>query len=133
MTTLITPVARPQKRKRLEDATSSFLTKASAVLQKKTDVFDALGIITADKMRSMSEEQRQIAEMLMLEMLNKGVRGELTRKTILTESDSSPSQSLTQNSQHAAHGSQHPSAQWQYMQYERQIPPWSQDFNYTQL
>lgn len=120
-------MTRPQKRRRLEDATTSFLTKASAALQKKTDVFDALGIITADKMRSMSGEQRQIAEMLMLEMLNKGVRGELTSKTIITESDSSPS------TQHVAHGSNRPGAQWQYMQPERQHPPWSQDFHYTQL
>lgn len=124
---------RPQKRKRLEDATSSFLSKASAALQKKHDEADAFGILTASKLRKMSEEQRQFAESLMLETMNKGVRGELTRNTHMTEYTASTSQQFAQSSQNAAPGSQHHGAQWHYMQQERQHPPWSQDFNYTQL
>lgn len=125
---------RPQKRRRFEDATTSFLSKATAAL-KKHDEADAFGILATSKLRKMSEEQRQFAETLMLETMNKGVRGELTRHTRMTEHIESrlTSQQFVQSNQHTSPGSQHHGGQWHHMQQERPHTPWPQDFNYTQL
>lgn len=81
MSTPITPAHRPKKRKNLWEATTLFLTKATTAVQWKPDESDAFGIITANKLKEMSEEQRQFAESLLPEVLNQGVRGELTRYT----------------------------------------------------
>lgn len=80
----------------------------------------------------MSTDQKQLAEMLLLEVLHKGVNGRLTQKTHLEEEQAfrppTPSvppmvsQPLQQQGTH-----------WQYAPGERPPSQWSHDYNYTQL
>lgn len=46
---------------------------------------DGFAIVVANKLKVMSTEQKQLAEMLLLEVLHKGVNGRLTQKTHLEE------------------------------------------------
>ncbi|XP_073469417.1 uncharacterized protein [Aquarana catesbeiana] len=88
------PVSITKKRKTKQDATGNFLLQASAALNQKKDECDDLGAFAAKKMRRMSEDQKQLLEPLLIQLLNKGLRGELTTNTHLAEHKTTHPQSL---------------------------------------
>ncbi|PIO14556.1 hypothetical protein AB205_0124800 [Aquarana catesbeiana] len=69
------PVSKTKKRKTRQDSTGNFLLQASAVLNRKRDECDDLGAFAAKKIRRMSEDQKQLLEPLLIQLLNKGLRG----------------------------------------------------------
>ncbi|PIO25571.1 hypothetical protein AB205_0041350, partial [Aquarana catesbeiana] len=79
------PVSRNKKRKTRQESTGNFLLQAFAALNQKRDECDDLGAFAAKKIRRMSEFQKQLLEPLLIQLLNKGLRGELTTNTHLAE------------------------------------------------
>ncbi|PIO31650.1 hypothetical protein AB205_0174800, partial [Aquarana catesbeiana] len=88
------PISMTKKRKTRQDATGNFLLQASTALNQKRDEYDDLGAFAAKKMRRMSEDQKQLLEPLLIQLLNKGLRGELTTNTHLAEHQTTHPQSL---------------------------------------
>lgn len=111
----------------MEDATTSFLAQASTALSKKYDESDAFGLLTANKLRSMSEEQRQMAECLLLQVLNKGVRGDITKNTCVSEypTPAPPPTPTPPPPPQTAH--------WHYPGHDVPTSSWSHDYRYTNL
>lgn len=139
--------SRPRKRKNIEDSTNKFLAQATAALQSKTDDCDAYGIVTANKLRKMSEEQRQFFEPLLVQLLNKGVKGELNINTFIGEHPTTtmyhtpqhratPSTSCPQQQQGTpptTHHQQHQATPWSYPTSDRAVSSWGSDFHFTNL
>ncbi|XP_073453613.1 uncharacterized protein [Aquarana catesbeiana] len=84
------PSKRAMKSSNLEDATAAFLRKATAAISTAPDGQEAFGCLTGNKLKQMEEDQRTMCEEIILQALNKGTRGELTRKTHLCELDHAP-------------------------------------------
>lgn len=124
-----TPLSRT-KKKNLDSATYSFLDKAASALQSKADESDGFGVLTANKHRRMTDQQKEFAERLVLEVLAKGLRGELSGKTKLIEEQPpihyQPPMHFSQTQ-----ASNHQPGQWQYSSGQVNNSPWSQ--NYTNL
>lgn len=78
------PEARPKKRKNT-DVTSEFLAQASAALNRKPDDYDGFAIVVSNKLKQMNAEQKQLSELLLLQVLHRGVNGRLTDRTRLEE------------------------------------------------
>ncbi|XP_077330048.1 uncharacterized protein LOC143964311 [Lithobates pipiens] len=119
------PVSRNRKRKTRQDSTSNFLLQASAALnQNVSDECDDLGAFAAKKIRRMSEDQKQLLEPLLIQLLNKGLRGKLTTNTHLAEHKTTHAQS-----------SQLPQQmhQWHvpYTQQDCSQSNWGHDYQYT--
>lgn len=121
-----TPENRSKKRKTMQESTNNFLAQASAALNQKRDECDDLGALTAKKIRRMSEDQKQLLEPLLIQLLNKGLRGEITTNTHLAEHKN------THN-----HSSQQPTQmhQWPvpFTQQDRPQSNWGHDYHYTSL
>lgn len=120
------PVSMTKNRKIRQDATGNFLLQASAALNQKRDECDDLGAFTAKKIRQMSEDQKQLLEPLLIQLLNKGLRGELTTNTHLAEHKTTHPQSLQVPQQ---------MHQWHvpFTQQDRQQSNWGHDYQYTSL
>ncbi|XP_077322722.1 uncharacterized protein LOC143956376 [Lithobates pipiens] len=90
----VPPLCPPSKRAKmsinLDDATAAFLRKATAAISTAPDGQEAFGCLTGNKLKQMEEDQRTLCEEIVLQALNKGTRGELTRKTHLCELDHAP-------------------------------------------
>ncbi|XP_040202670.1 uncharacterized protein LOC120933498 [Rana temporaria] len=116
------PLARKKKRS-LDSATCSFLDKAASALQNKSDESDGFGVMIANKHRKMTDQQREFAERLVLEVLAKGIRGELSAKTKLIE-EQPPT--TYQAPMHFAQtqASNHQTGQWQYPSGQVHSSPW---------
>lgn len=119
------PAKSSRKTKNLKDVTASFLTHASAARQRKPDESDSFGFLTANKLRQMREKQRQLAECLLRQVLNKGVKGIIKQQTHL--SDYKSPQPPPPQPPH------HHDTQWQYPETDRHHQAWSQNFHYTHL
>ncbi|PIO12042.1 hypothetical protein AB205_0028210, partial [Aquarana catesbeiana] len=136
------PVSITKKRKTKQDATGNFLLQASAALYQKKDECDDLGAFAAKKMRRMSEDQKQLLEPLLIQLLNKGLRGELTTNTHLAEHKTTHPQSL-QTTHPQSLQTTHPQSlqvpqqmhQWHvpFPQQDRQQSNWGHDYQYTSL
>lgn len=120
-----TTLSRSKKRN-IETATSSFLNKAASALQSKADESDGFGVLTASKHRRMTDQQKELAEILVLQVLSKGLRGELTTKSRLTEEQ----QAIPYQPMHYSQSrpSNHQAAQWQYSPVQGNSFHWSQDY-----
>ncbi|XP_073453653.1 uncharacterized protein [Aquarana catesbeiana] len=84
------PSKRAMKSSNLDDAMVAFLRKATAAISTAPDGQEAFGCLTGNKLKQMEEDQRTMCEEIILQALNKGTRGELTRKTHLCELDHAP-------------------------------------------
>lgn len=84
--TPVGPRHKAKKRRNLSDATSSSLLKATSALQQKPDDCDGFDLLTANRLGKMSDEQRNLAESLVLEVLHKGVNGQLSATIHLSDS-----------------------------------------------
>ncbi|PIO35319.1 hypothetical protein AB205_0087950 [Aquarana catesbeiana] len=118
-------VSMTRKRKTRHDSTGNFLLQASAALNQKRDECD-LGAFAAKKIRRMSEDQKQLLEPLLIQLLNKGSRGELTTNTHLAEHKTThPQSSQLPQQMH----------QWHvpFTQQDRQQSNWGHDYQYTSL
>ncbi|PIO22552.1 hypothetical protein AB205_0098530, partial [Aquarana catesbeiana] len=87
------PVSKNKKRKTRQESTGNFLLQASAALNQKRDECDDLDAFAAKKIHRMSEDQKQLLEPLLIQLLNKGLRGELTTNTHLAEHKTTHTQS----------------------------------------
>lgn len=112
------------------DGTSAFLAQAAAALQRKPDDSDGFTIVVTNKLKIMRTEQRQLAEMLFLKVLHKGVNDKLTKKTHLEEQQAflAPTPSVPPI---VSQPLQQQGTHWQYAPGER--PQWSHDYTYAQL
>ncbi|PIO09446.1 hypothetical protein AB205_0054130 [Aquarana catesbeiana] len=70
-----------KKRSNLEEAAIGLFWKATEALRTPYSVEEDFSGITACKMMQKKEGQRLLCEFLILEALNKGLRGQLTRPT----------------------------------------------------
>ncbi|PIO24546.1 hypothetical protein AB205_0053590, partial [Aquarana catesbeiana] len=70
-----------RKRSNLEEAAIGLFWKATGALRTPHSVEEYFAGITACKMMQMEEGQRLLCEFLILEALNKGLRGQLTCAT----------------------------------------------------
>ncbi|PIO28641.1 hypothetical protein AB205_0005670, partial [Aquarana catesbeiana] len=85
---LCPPSKRARKSSNLDDARAAFLRKAAAAISPNGQ--EAFGCLTGNKLRQMEEDQRTMCEEIILQALNKGMRGEITSKTHLCELDHAP-------------------------------------------
>ncbi|PIO25101.1 hypothetical protein AB205_0040910 [Aquarana catesbeiana] len=84
------PTKRDRKSRNLEEATAAFLRYATAAISIAPNGQEAFGCLTGNKLKQMEQDQCTICEEIILQALNKGTRGELTRKTHLCELDHAP-------------------------------------------
>ncbi|PIO13034.1 hypothetical protein AB205_0146090 [Aquarana catesbeiana] len=79
-----------RKRSTLEEAAIGLFCKATEALRAPHTVEEKFAGITACKMQQMEEGQRLLCESLILEALNKGLRGEITSATHICDLTHSP-------------------------------------------
>ncbi|PIO10410.1 hypothetical protein AB205_0089050, partial [Aquarana catesbeiana] len=79
-----------RKRSNLEEAAIGLFWKATEALRTPHTVEEDFAGITACKMMQMEEGQRLLCEFLILEALNKGLRGEITCATHICDLTHSP-------------------------------------------
>ncbi|PIO32275.1 hypothetical protein AB205_0093680 [Aquarana catesbeiana] len=84
------PIKRTRKARNLKEATAAFLRHATVAISMTPGGHEAFGCLTASKLEHMEEVQRTICEEIILQALNKGTRGELTRQTHLCELNHAP-------------------------------------------
>ncbi|XP_075059405.1 uncharacterized protein LOC142144440 isoform X1 [Mixophyes fleayi] len=79
------PVHSQKKRKTgNDDLSRQLLTEAAAVLNQKEDEFDAFGVTVAAKLRKMDDKQRLLSEVLITDVLFKGMMKKLTEDTSIS-------------------------------------------------
>ncbi|XP_073483708.1 uncharacterized protein [Aquarana catesbeiana] len=80
------PPIQNQKRRRTvnEELSRQLLNEATAVLNQKEDEFDAFGVTVAAKLRKMDEKQRLLSEVLITDILFKGMMKKLTEETSIS-------------------------------------------------
>ncbi|XP_075070944.1 uncharacterized protein LOC142159944 [Mixophyes fleayi] len=83
----VTPMRKQKKRKiyKDDDLSNELLSQAAAILSKNNDEYDAFGITVASKLRRMDEKQRLIAEVLITDILYKGMLNQLNEETYVAE------------------------------------------------
>ncbi|PIO13398.1 hypothetical protein AB205_0044860 [Aquarana catesbeiana] len=82
------PTKRARESRNLEEATAAFLRYAAAAIIMAPDGQEVFGCITGIKLKKMEEDQCIKCEEIILQALNKGTSGELTRH--LCELDHAP-------------------------------------------
>lgn len=104
---------------------TTFLQASAALNQKRDEWGDLVGL-TTKKISRMSDGHKQLLEPLLIQLLNKGLRGELTRNTYLAEYNTSydnpPLQPQHQNQSHVP-----------LTQHECPKSSWTQEYHYTSL
>ncbi|XP_077145257.1 uncharacterized protein LOC143807520 isoform X2 [Ranitomeya variabilis] len=79
------PVPSQKKRKPVNDDLSrQLLSEAAAVLNQKEDEFDAFGVTVAAKLRKMDDKQRLLSEVLITDILFKGMMKKLTEESSIS-------------------------------------------------
>ncbi|KAM9316717.1 uncharacterized protein PAF06_007784 [Gastrophryne carolinensis] len=80
------PPIQNQKRRRTinEELSRQLLSEATAILNQKEDEFDAFGVTVAAKLRKMDEKQRLISEVLITDILFKGMMKKLNEETSIS-------------------------------------------------
>ncbi|XP_073450529.1 uncharacterized protein [Aquarana catesbeiana] len=82
---------RRQRKRKMYSTTSEeeigerLLTQAAALLTKNNDEYDAFGFMVSSKLRRMDEQQRLLAEVLIMEVLYKGMLGQLTEDSLVCQ------------------------------------------------
>lgn len=89
-----------RKRIRVDGGTTSFMETATTALQRKMDECDAFAVVTAYKFHKMSQEQRALAESLVLNVVNRGVQGNLSRVTQVIDVITPPQAQLPPRAPH---------------------------------
>ncbi|PIO27644.1 hypothetical protein AB205_0064230 [Aquarana catesbeiana] len=84
---LCPPTKRTRKVRNLEESATAVLRQATTALNITSGVHETFGCVRASKLEHMEEGQCTICEEIILKVLNKGTRGELTNKTHLCELD----------------------------------------------
>ncbi|PIO25100.1 hypothetical protein AB205_0064380 [Aquarana catesbeiana] len=79
-----------RKRSNLEEAAIGLFWKATEALRTPHSVEEDFADLTACKMQQMEEGQRLLCEFLILEALNKGLRGQLTCQSHICEQTHGP-------------------------------------------
>ncbi|PIO10945.1 hypothetical protein AB205_0135690, partial [Aquarana catesbeiana] len=79
-----------RRRSALEEAAIGLFWKATEALGAPQTVEDDFAAIIASKMQRMEEGQQLMCESLILEALNKGMRGQITSQTHLCELTDGP-------------------------------------------
>ncbi|XP_040202563.1 uncharacterized protein LOC120933415 [Rana temporaria] len=94
------PTKRARKTENLDEATAAFLSHATNAISIAPDSTEAFGCMAAAKLREMDDEQRCMCEELILQLLNKGRRGQICPKTQLCVLDETPPQQPSPPQQH---------------------------------
>ncbi|XP_069835392.1 uncharacterized protein [Dendropsophus ebraccatus] len=82
------PFIRKRKKAKLyndDDLSNELLTQAAAILSKNNDEYDAFGITVASKLRKMEEKQRLVAEVLIMDVLYKGMLNQLSEESYIAD------------------------------------------------
>lgn len=87
---IMASIRRQRKRKMYsntseEELGERLLTQAAALLTKNNDEYDAFGFMVSSKLRRMDEQQRLLAEVLIMEVLYKGMLGQLTEDSLVCQ------------------------------------------------
>ncbi|XP_069811233.1 uncharacterized protein [Dendropsophus ebraccatus] len=81
------PAPTPSQKKRKpvnDDLSRQLLSEAAAVLNQKEDEFDAFGVTVAAKLRKMDDKQRLLSEVLITDILFKGMMKKLTEESSIS-------------------------------------------------
>lgn len=81
------PMPMPSQKKRKpvnDDLSRQLLSEAAAVLNQKEDEFDAFGVTVAAKLRKMDDKQRLLSEVLITDILFKGMMKKLTEESSIS-------------------------------------------------
>ncbi|XP_073540599.1 uncharacterized protein [Phyllobates terribilis] len=82
------PFIRKRKKGKLyndDDLSNELLSQAAAILSKNNDEYDAFGITVASKLRRMEEKQRLVAEVLVMDVLYKGMLNQLSEESYIAD------------------------------------------------
>lgn len=82
------PFIRKRKKGKLyndDDLSNELLSQAAAILAKNNDEYDAFGITVASKLRRMEEKQRLVAEVLIMDVLYKGMLNQLSEESYIAD------------------------------------------------
>ncbi|KAM3912760.1 uncharacterized protein RB166_018200 isoform 2-T3 [Leptodactylus fuscus] len=82
------PFVRKRKKAKLyneDDLSNELLSQAAAILSKNNDEYDAFGITVASKLRRMDEKQRLVAEVLIMDVLYKGMLNQLSEESYIAD------------------------------------------------
>ncbi|XP_071986470.1 uncharacterized protein [Engystomops pustulosus] len=82
------PFIRKRKKGKLyndDDLSNELLSQAAAILSKNNDEYDAFGITVASKLRRMEEKQRLVAEVLIMDVLYKGMLNQLSEESYIAD------------------------------------------------
>ncbi|XP_075698220.1 uncharacterized protein LOC142663446 isoform X2 [Rhinoderma darwinii] len=82
------PFIRKRKKGKMyndDDLSNELLSQAAAILSKNNDEFDAFGITVASKLRRMEEKQRLVAEVLIMDVLYKGMLNQLSEESYIAD------------------------------------------------
>ncbi|XP_068112216.1 uncharacterized protein [Hyperolius riggenbachi] len=88
---IMATIRRQRNRKKMyathteEELGERLLTQATALLTKSTDEYDAFGIMISSKLRRMDEQQRLLAEVLIMDVLYKAMQGQLNEESYLMQ------------------------------------------------
>lgn len=81
----IPPIQNLKRRRTVnEELSRQLLNEATTVLNQKEDEFDAFGVTVAAKLRKMDEKQRLLSEVLITDILFKGMMTKLTEETSIS-------------------------------------------------
>lgn len=86
---IMATIRRQRKRKMYsvhseEEIGERLLTQATALLTKNNDEYDAFGIMVSSKLRKMDDQQRLLAEVLIMDVLYKGFINQLNEESFIT-------------------------------------------------
>ncbi|XP_044151914.1 uncharacterized protein LOC122939810 isoform X1 [Bufo gargarizans] len=82
------PFIRKRKKGKMyndDDLSNELLSQAAAILSKNNDEYDAFGITVASKLRRMEEKQRLVAEVLIMDVLYKGMLNQLSEESYIAD------------------------------------------------
>ncbi|XP_077111406.1 uncharacterized protein LOC143767187 isoform X1 [Ranitomeya variabilis] len=82
------PFIRKRKKGKLyndDDLSNELLSQAAAILSKNNDEYDAFGVTVASKLRRMEEKQRLVAEVLVMDVLYKGMLNQLSEESYIAD------------------------------------------------
>ncbi|KAM4032669.1 uncharacterized protein ACNLHF_019857 isoform 2-T2 [Anomaloglossus baeobatrachus] len=82
------PFIRKRKKAKLyndDDLSNELLSQAAAILSKNNDEYDAFGVTVASKLRRMEEKQRLVAEVLIMDVLYKGMLNQLSEESYIAD------------------------------------------------
>ncbi|PIO30390.1 hypothetical protein AB205_0042210 [Aquarana catesbeiana] len=87
---LLPPKKRARKSQLLDGATAEFLTRATAVITTAPDSAEGFGCFTANKLSEIDAYQRELCEGIIIQLLSKARKRELTTKSHVCHLDHTP-------------------------------------------